>query len=165
MKTSSTILSQDIDMMSRLWESVASNVAGFGTALVAGFVSQPAELHMNLSPQLHSAALSGMQEPDSIAVEPSWRFLPYQPQTPLGRKFMELRAKRAARGEKFIVIDELDIQLTGDDFLQEKSLDRLAIEQGFTSAQRIEDMIGHAASLWDNDEDFEAFLASPDGRG
>jgi hypothetical protein len=48
--------------------------------------------------------------------------------------------------------------ITGEDFWQEKSLVQLAAEQAVQPLQRIEDILGHGAFLWENDEEFEEFL-------
>jgi len=48
--------------------------------------------------------------------------------------------------------------ITGEDFWQEKSLEQLAAEQSIQPLQRLEDILGHGAFLWENDEEFEAFL-------
>lgn len=49
-------------------------------------------------------------------------------------------------------------EITAEDFWQEKSIDQLAEEQGVRPVERLEDILGRGADLWDDDEDFEAFL-------
>ena len=46
---------------------------------------------------------------------------------------------------------------TGE-FWREKSIEELAAEQGVRPVERIEDILGRGADLWDSDEDFEQFL-------
>ena len=43
-------------------------------------------------------------------------------------------------------------------FWQPPTVDELAAEQGITAPQQIDEMIGAAAGLWDDDEDFHRFL-------
>ena len=50
--------------------------------------------------------------------------------------------------------------ITAEDFWQEKSIDRLAEEQGVRPVERLEDIWGRGMDLWDDDEDFEEFLRS-----
>ena len=50
--------------------------------------------------------------------------------------------------------------ITGEEFWREKSLDQLAEEQAVRPLQCFEDILGRASSLWENDEDFDAFLAA-----
>lgn len=49
-------------------------------------------------------------------------------------------------------------EITAEDFWQEKSIEQLAEEQGIKPVKRLEDILGRGADLWDDDEDFEAFL-------
>ena len=49
--------------------------------------------------------------------------------------------------------------ITPEDFWQEKSIDQLAEEQGIRPVERLEDVLGRHADLWERDEDFEAFVS------
>lgn len=50
--------------------------------------------------------------------------------------------------------------ITGDEFWQERTLEQLAEEQAIRPLQRLDDVLGHASSLWEDDEDFEEFLTA-----
>ncbi len=50
--------------------------------------------------------------------------------------------------------------VTPEDFWEEKSLERLAAEQGVEPVSRFEDVFGTGAGLWESDEDFDAFLSA-----
>ena len=43
-------------------------------------------------------------------------------------------------------------------FWREKTIEELAAEQGIRPVERLEDILGRGADLWDDDEDFERFL-------
>lgn len=47
-----------------------------------------------------------------------------------------------------------------NDFWASKSAEQIAAEQGITSPQPLDQLIGAAADLWESDEEFEQFLAS-----
>lgn len=49
-----------------------------------------------------------------------------------------------------------------DRFWHPKTADELAAEQGVVSPQSLDELTGAAADLWENDEEFEQFLASID---
>ena len=55
-------------------------------------------------------------------------------------------------------------RVSPDPFWQAKSLDELAEEQGVRPVERMEDVFGRGASLWDSDEEFEEFLAGIEER-
>ena len=44
------------------------------------------------------------------------------------------------------------------DFWRERTLDEIAVQQGVSVPQPLDEMIGAAANLWDDDEDFNRFL-------
>ena len=54
--------------------------------------------------------------------------------------------------------------VTADEFWEEKGLDQLAAEQGVGPLARFEDVFASGAALWDDDEDFNAFLAAAEGK-
>lgn len=47
---------------------------------------------------------------------------------------------------------------TTNSFWTRKSLDQLAGEQGIRPVEDLTSLVGAGADLWDDDEDFEAFL-------
>ena len=50
-------------------------------------------------------------------------------------------------------------------FWRERTIDEIAAQQGVSVPQPLDDMIGAAANLWDDDEDFARFLQGiRDGR-
>lgn len=49
-------------------------------------------------------------------------------------------------------------RLTAGAFWRERSLDELAAEQRIAVPQALDEMIGAAAELWDDDEDFDLFV-------
>ena len=55
------------------------------------------------------------------------------------------------------------VGVTGEDFWQEKELDELVAEQGARPLSRLEDVLGGGASLWEDGDDFDAFLAATRG--
>lgn len=54
----------------------------------------------------------------------------------------------------------MDGKLMGEEFWQEKSLEELAEEQTIQPMQRLDDILGHGAAMWENDEEFDEFLIS-----
>jgi hypothetical protein len=50
-----------------------------------------------------------------------------------------------------------------DPFWHDKSLDELASEQSVAPLARFEDIGGAGASLWNSDEEFEAFVSATQG--
>ena len=46
------------------------------------------------------------------------------------------------------------------DFWRQPTLDELAKAQGIKPINRLEDVLGKGADLWESDEDFDAFLAA-----
>jgi hypothetical protein len=48
---------------------------------------------------------------------------------------------------------------TAEKFWKQKSLDELTEEQGIEPIVKLEQVLGKGSGLWDNDEDFELFLA------
>jgi hypothetical protein len=54
-------------------------------------------------------------------------------------------------------------EVSGEDFWQEKELDQLAAEQGVGHVSRLEDVLAGGADLWEDDGDFNAFLAATKG--
>lgn len=56
-------------------------------------------------------------------------------------------------------------QPTGEDrrasegFWREKTIEELAAEQGVRPVERLEDILGRHADLWESDEEFEAFVS------
>ncbi len=51
-----------------------------------------------------------------------------------------------------------------DEFWQEKSLEQLAREQNVKPIERWQDIFGKGADLWDDEEDFQAFLLATKGK-
>ena len=51
-----------------------------------------------------------------------------------------------------------ETRLTRGAFWRERSLDELAAEQGIAVPQALDQMIGAAAELWDDDDDFDLFV-------
>ena len=47
---------------------------------------------------------------------------------------------------------------SGKSFWQERSIEELAREQGVRPVERLEDVLGRHADLWESDEEFEQFL-------
>ncbi len=43
-------------------------------------------------------------------------------------------------------------------FWRERTLDEIAAQQGVSVPQPLDEMVGAAANLWDDDEDFNRFL-------
>jgi hypothetical protein len=52
------------------------------------------------------------------------------------------------------------VEETGVSFWEEKPLDQLAAEQAVRPIQRLDDILGAGAELWENDRDLEDFLQS-----
>jgi len=48
--------------------------------------------------------------------------------------------------------------ITAEDFWQEKSVDQLAEEQGVRPVERLDDVLGRHADLWESDDEFERFV-------
>jgi hypothetical protein len=46
------------------------------------------------------------------------------------------------------------------DFRRERTLERLAVEQGVCPISKLEDVLGRGAALWRDDAEFEAFLVA-----
>jgi len=53
--------------------------------------------------------------------------------------------------------------ITAEQFWIERSLEQLAVEQEVRPVQRLEDVWGKGADLWEDDDDFVAFLAATKG--
>ena len=53
--------------------------------------------------------------------------------------------------------------VTPDTFWKESTLSELALEQDVKPVRQIEDVFGKGANLWENDDDFESFLAATRG--
>jgi hypothetical protein len=51
-----------------------------------------------------------------------------------------------------------------DEFWQEKSLEQLAREQNVKPIENWEDFFGKGADLWEDEEDFQAFLLATEGK-
>jgi len=50
------------------------------------------------------------------------------------------------------------VEETGVNFWEEKTLDQLVAEQGVEPIQRLDEILGAGAGLWEDDREFEEFL-------
>jgi len=53
--------------------------------------------------------------------------------------------------------------ISAEEFWEEKSLEQMAAEQGEEPLSALEDVLGKGADLWEDDEDFAAFLTAVAG--
>lgn len=58
-----------------------------------------------------------------------------------------------------ITLDATSSGSAAEDFWREPSLEELAVEQGICQPQKLDDLVGAGADLWDGDEQFDEFLA------
>ena len=110
MDTAST--SQSTLRESMLGVQLTRNVSLLGIWVLSSLGGSELVLPSPASGALDSAALCAPRQADRLRSEERWRsYAGYQPRTLLGRRILEARRRLAAKGFRFLSLDELDREL------------------------------------------------------
>lgn len=114
-----------------------------------GIMSQRPPAFVGLFPMPWNPRLGGLLGNDSIQVGP------------IGRAAISAAIISDLPIESVVEVPSLtpeDLRRQGAEFWEAKTLERLGVEQNVKAVNRLEEVLGAGATLWENELEFEAFL-------